>query len=32
MTTILRATVMGAFLPPIRLAKRIPKAFNGENR
>ena len=32
MTAILRATAMRAFLPPIRFAKRMPQAFNGENR
>ena len=32
MTAILRAIAMRAFLPPIRFAKRMPQAFNGENR
>jgi hypothetical protein len=32
MTANLRATAMRAFRPPIRLAKRTPQAFNGENR
>ena len=32
MTAILRATAMRAFLAPIRFAKRMPQAFNGENR
>ena len=32
MMAILRATATRAFLPPIRFAKRVPQAFNGENR
>ena len=29
---ILRATAIRAVLPPIRFAKRMPQAFDGENR
>ena len=32
MMAILRASATRAFLPPIRFAKRVPQAFNGENR